>query len=187
MYSALKADLTLLMGPPGTGKTFWIAALLWCYAEFYEYSCGNILITAPTNVAIDNICLQFIRHFKIPSEKVARACSEELILPQELQNVRLSKKRPNEKAKFYFATAVHSRGKLLASVDFDVVIVDEASQATEPDIVCATVGRNVRQLILVGDPFQNQPVAVNFKLQCSFMERMIKQYPQITLKLTLQY
>jgi ABC-type multidrug transport system ATPase subunit len=46
--------LSLLHGPPGTGKTTTIGGLLFFLRKLYSYK-GRILASAQSNVAVDNM------------------------------------------------------------------------------------------------------------------------------------
>lgn len=52
--TAVMNPLSLLHGPPGTGKTTTIACLLWFLRKRYGYK-GRILATVQSNVAVDNM------------------------------------------------------------------------------------------------------------------------------------
>ena len=61
----------------------------------------------------------------------------------------------------------------------DLVVVDEAGQALEPEVVCAVDAAQARRLILCGDPKQLPPIlssddAVNGLLAVSPMERLLR-------------
>ena len=56
-FSAVKAvlqkPLSLIQGPPGTGKTVTSASLVFHLAKQAQ---GQVLVTAPSNVAVDQLC-----------------------------------------------------------------------------------------------------------------------------------
>ncbi|GHO51448.1 DEAD/DEAH box helicase [Ktedonospora formicarum] len=51
MLRALASEVTMVLGPPGTGKTSVLAAIAYLHALYHEY---RVLILSHTNVAIDN-------------------------------------------------------------------------------------------------------------------------------------
>ena len=54
--TSLEETLSLIVGPPGTGKTTTIASLVWNLCED-----GKVLVTAPSNFACDNLVLAIAR------------------------------------------------------------------------------------------------------------------------------
>jgi regulator of nonsense transcripts 1 len=50
--AALRRNLTLIQGPPGTGKTLTSAAIVY---KLLALKKGPVLVTSPTNVAVDNL------------------------------------------------------------------------------------------------------------------------------------
>ena len=50
---ALTRAFSLIQGPPGTGKTVTSAALVY---HLVQQSKGQILVCAPSNVAVDHLC-----------------------------------------------------------------------------------------------------------------------------------
>ena len=57
--TALEAPLTLIWGPPGTGKTHTIVAL--CQELLSQNEGIRLLVTAPTHSAVDNVMRQYIK------------------------------------------------------------------------------------------------------------------------------
>jgi DNA replication ATP-dependent helicase Dna2 len=75
---------------------------------------------------------------------------------------------------------------VLRSQSFDVAVVDEASQLTEPDTLAA-INRGDR-FVLVGDHRQLPPVVqTEGPLATSLFERLIEQYPDAAVLLDRQY
>mmetsp|Transcript_28138 Transcript_28138/g.46029 ORF Transcript_28138/g.46029 Transcript_28138/m.46029 type:complete len:895 (-) Transcript_28138:110-2794(-) len=64
-----------------------------------------------------------------------------------------------QSADVVLATCVGSAQELLDSFRFSMTIVDEATQATEPDVLCAL--RKGHSAILVGDPAQLPPTVIS--------------------------
>ena len=64
--AALSSSLTCLWGPPGTGKTHTIAVIL---EELLRLDDENrILVTAPTNNAVDNLLRKFLANMESPTQ-----------------------------------------------------------------------------------------------------------------------
>lgn len=68
---------------------------------------------------------------------------------------------------------------VLESNHFDIAIVDEAGQATEPAIY-PTLVRCPTRLILAGDPHQLPPTVIseNKTLSFTLLEKLMKYYPE---------
>lgn len=61
VHAAIQNSVTCLWGPPGTGKTHTILSMLEKLIEVDRYR--RILVTAPTNNAVDNILQRFATRF----------------------------------------------------------------------------------------------------------------------------
>ena len=76
--AALGSNLTLLWGPPGTGKTYTIAVVLEELLKLSEQD--RILVTAPTHNAVDNVLRKFLANMKvngnISQDQVIRVSTE---------------------------------------------------------------------------------------------------------------
>src|SRR5690606_10592457 len=157
--AALSARLTCLWGPPGTGKTSTVVEILIHLLNLYPT--GRILMTAPTHNAVDNVMSKFLKLYKPPvshntvSEDNPILPANPLRVSTDIRKVDNSLKghtidalmgfdltqRPELKKKallqttasrIIFTTCIGSGLGLLANETFDIVIVDEASQQTEP-------------------------------------------------------
>jgi hypothetical protein len=239
--------LTLIKGPPGTGKTRTILGIV---AAFLNASPINIvtktvaekvLITAPSNQAIDELCL-LIKHEGLPGERegqrlfpgkdfkmirigdIARMnpSLNDLAL-SEVIDVRLNSNPLSDVSRGTVGNAWaqpshgHSRMKhqddilkeanvicgTLASCaqsavrncSFNRIIIDEATQATEPETLLAMVkaSKAFKKLILVGDECQLPPTVLtrlkdNRRLyQQSFFERCLEREEFAPILLEKQY
>ncbi|RPA82103.1 RdRP-domain-containing protein [Ascobolus immersus RN42] len=179
--AALSARLTCLWGPPGTGKTSTVVEILIHLLTLYPR--GRILMTAPTHNAVDNVMSKFLKLYKPPTS----ASDDNPVLPANplrvstdirkvdnaLKNHTIDAlmgfdltQRPELKKKalaqitasrIIFTTCIGSGLGLLANETFDIVIVDEASQQTEPSSLVPMVKfrpGGEGKVILVGDHVQ---------------------------------
>ena len=76
----------------------------------------------------------------------------------------------------------------IARINFDVVIIDEASQATIPSILIPIA--KARRFILAGDHKQLPPTIISEKagdLEKTLFEELIKMYPSKSQLLNIQY
>ncbi|KXZ45061.1 hypothetical protein GPECTOR_59g670 [Gonium pectorale] len=214
VVAAAEGVLSIIHGPPGTGKTTTIAGLLLallmtgrgdsssdprvgpaengattsqsCAATTTKRHQAPILVTAETNVAVDNILARLLR---LAGEGGSASASLELGGPpgdiirvgdsagvgeplrryclEALDGARSpygyntrAVRKALRNARLVFATCAGAGSALLDGVDFRVVVVDEASQATEPTTLIPLT-RGSRQAVLVGDHKQLGPLVLS--------------------------
>jgi len=178
-------DFSLVHGPPGTGKTYTIATLIRAFVERGD----RVLLSAFTNRAVDN-ALEALR--EQGHEDIVRVGTETGVR-QDMQDLRLDRSGdPGERAAalksapVVAATTATCGSRILRELEFDVVLVDEASQLTEPDTLAA-VNRGER-FVLVGDHEQLPPVVRSGgRLSKSLFERLHETYPGASTMLDQQY
>ena len=172
-------DYFLLIGPPGTGKTSQALQYLVCeqLAEKPKVQSTNpndqnpkvngqssILLLAYTNRAVDEICNMLSEHeldyIRIGNEYSCDPKYSDHLLQEVLdENTTLNSiKSTLAEAQIIVATTstMNSRSVLFNIKHFDLVIIDEASQILEPNIVGILTarqeeGRAIDRFILVGD------------------------------------
>ncbi|KAF2101257.1 RdRP-domain-containing protein [Rhizodiscina lignyota] len=169
LAAALTNPLSFLWGPPGTGKTKTIVAIL--KELLIQLPHKRFLVTAPTHNAVDNILQRFImeqgpeltgvKPLRVSTtlSKVSSTLREftcDAMVGKEISNsfsgYKLAQKRVEE-SRLVFTTCVGAALGLLRQELFDVVLIDEASQQTEPaSLIPLTKGCS--RAILVGDHVQ---------------------------------
>ena len=172
-------DYFLLIGPPGTGKTS--QALQYLVLEQLAEKPkvqstkpndqspkvngqSSILLLAYTNRAVDEICNMLSEHelnyIRIGNEYSCDPKYSDHLLQEVLdENTTLNSiKSTLSEARIIVATTstMNSRSALFNIKHFDLVIIDEASQILEPNIVGILTarqeeGRAIDRFILVGD------------------------------------
>ena len=203
-------DCALIHGPPGTGKTYTIARLIRALVDRGD----RVLLAAFTNRAVDN-ALEALREQGF--EDVQRVGTKTGIR-EDMLDLRLEQRgEPNERAgalrnaPVVAATTASCGSRIMREQSFDVAVVDEASQLTEPTTMAAL--NRADQFVLVGDHQQLPPVvqaapdvdaAVDVDsavaesddtttdsaataLSTSLFERLIRQYPAASVMLSRQY
>jgi len=152
-------DYYLLWGPPGTGKTSIMVKNLVNY--LYQNSEENLLLLAYTNKAVDEICgaltsinEKYKDHFiRIGSRYSIDARYADNLLNQKIKSVKSRKelKETLSSKRLYVGTVSSMLGKteLFDLVNFDRVIIDEASQLLEPNVIGFLA--KFQKVVLIGD------------------------------------
>jgi DNA replication ATP-dependent helicase Dna2 len=188
------ADFALVHGPPGTGKTYTLARIVRALVERGE----RVLLSAFTNRAVDNAveALEsqgFTDIVRVGTESGIR----EDIQEYRLQTAGDPAARASElqSAPVVAATTASCGSRIMREQSFDVAVVDEAGQLTEPGTLAATnLGE---RFVLVGDHHQLPPVVQAAEatadddrcadLGRSLFERLIDAHPEASVMLDRQY
>lgn len=187
---AVTNRLTLVQGPPGTGKTAVAIRILQHWARLAKANTLNgenpspILATSDSNIAVDNL----VEGCAAVGLSVVRLGRPEAIRPELLRfcidrppssynsngnrdqyssNPMMAFKermKALKKAQIVCCTCIGSGGDILDSMTFDRVLVDEATQATEPAVLVPLM-RGCRQLVLVGDHCQLPPTVLSTRAE----------------------
>lgn len=175
----------VLNGPPGTGKTSFIIKNL---IRYYARQNKKILVLAYTNRAVDELCeaahqaeVDFVR---IGNELQCQNEWKKYLLNHQIEH--LKKHRPNGKIKrndlrdflntkrVYLSTlaSVTSKNFLFQLIAFDLIIVDEASQILEPQIIGVLC--RVPKFIMIGDHRQLPAISVQPMEKSAVKDRKLK-------------
>jgi len=187
--------LTLVHGPPGTGKTQTIMAMLACFGLKTSPACS----LSSGNLAVDGLCKRMIRQ-GMPVVRLGNVNSDKIdatLIPYCLETMAESssssgrnsnaKARRREWAREYIksdacvacSTCTTVCADYLNSVVFSSMLIDEAGQATEPEVAGSfcrlTPGGKA---VLVGDQMQlscccTSIVAADAGLQTSLFARLM--------------
>ena len=210
-----RIPLVIIDGPPGTGKTHTIHGIL---SELFisSPSTSRILVCAPSNVAVDEILLRVYRRGVVGRDgrrtvpqmlrvgmlegvdkevRAKRLFIDDIITDaKNSANGGINNSTTAREALMMSATIVFTTlGSLrhIRNIPFETVIIDEAAQAIEPQVVVAMTSKNCSKVILVGDPNQLQAVLISQiaskkLLGRSLIQRLlIHDYP--STRLCLQY
>lgn len=188
--NALKRRLTLIQGPPGTGKTVTAAHLISCASQLQlgpilACAASNVAVdnlmqkivnAAPRTckvVRIGRIAAisedLWSRSLEVLLEKnsVVKSARDKLargaITLSELQGIeKAAAQALLRKADIVVGTCVGSGHDDLKKLKFPFILIDEASQATEPDVLIplSTTTEMARQIVLVGDHHQLSPTTL---------------------------
>ncbi|KAF3928370.1 hypothetical protein ABW21_db0205604 [Orbilia brochopaga] len=209
--SVLQKPLSLIQGPPGTGKTVTSATIVYHLAKL---SGGQVLVCAPSNVAVDQLTekihrtgLKVVRLTAKSREDVESQVSflslheqvrinnsnMELVKLRQLKDelgelslqdekkfkhlTRAAEKEILANADVICCTCVGAGDPRLQKLKFRTVLIDESTQAAEPECMIPLV-LGCKQLVLVGDHQQLGPVIMNKQaaragLHQSLFERLV--------------
>lgn len=179
-HGVFGTPLSLVWGPPGTGKTYTVAHILIGYAlaAIQEKKPLRILVTAFTHHAINNVLVkvaELAQRYGIDPEKLTvgkmqgddpNAADE--LLPEDIERW----KDKTLATQVVGATPCTIAGATVWGLYkgmkeagaplqqwFDVVLVDEASQLRTPDALIAfAAGKPTGNIILAGDDQQLPPI-----------------------------
>ncbi|TMT87352.1 Dna2/Cas4 domain-containing protein [Haloterrigena sp. H1] len=183
-------DCALIHGPPGTGKTYTIAQAIRAMVERGD----RVLLSAFTNRAVDNALEATLEQLTdvIDDDRVVRVGSESGVR-EDMEPYRLERAGdPDDRvaklqnAQVVAATTATCGSRVMKEQAFDVALVDEAAQLTEPG-TCAAINLADR-FVLVGDHEQLPPVVrAENDLSESLFERLVDLYPDAGVMLDRQY
>lgn len=158
LNSAINAkDYLLIQGPPGTGKT---SRLIRAISDFnFNFTENKVLLCAYTNRAVDEIC-EALEKVKIdfPFLRISGKELEnfyERSIPCLSGKLTISAlKKEILKTRFFVSTvsSLQTNPEIFDLVKFDLLILDEASQVLETQII--GILSQVRRFILIGDEKQ---------------------------------
>lgn len=156
--------ISFVFGPPGTGKTTRLADII--KKRMYMRRC-KILVLAPTNKACDVLTKKILEdgeycswlgRFVATGEEDIENCgilidrSSELVNDDKCCIVSTIARLP------YDGFTDIAGGKLLKDIDWDCVIVDEASMIPLVQMVFAIYKLSASNFIIAGDPMQIPPI-----------------------------
>lgn len=176
-------DYFLLWGPPGSGKTSMVIKYL--SASLYQNSKESILLLAFTNRAVDEICeaiesinlpneLDFIR---IGSRYAVHPKFRKNLLEEKISGFKTRKELQNliSNTRIFTATLASIQGKreLFQLKNFDTVIVDEASQILESQLI--GILTRFKRFILIGDHMQLPAVTAQTEDESKIQSELLLQ------------
>ncbi len=160
-------DYFLLVGPPGTGKTSIILRNL--VHELYKNPKTNILLLAYTNRAVDEICeaIHVLPFLRIGSENTASEKVKDKLLDKKIEQLKTRQdvRQLMQDNRIFVATVagIANKADIFVLKQFDVAIIDEASQILEPQLI--GILPLVEKFILIGDHKQLPAIVLQNKLK----------------------
>uniref|UniRef100_A0A7E4VEQ3 RNA helicase n=1 Tax=Panagrellus redivivus TaxID=6233 RepID=A0A7E4VEQ3_PANRE len=205
------ANVFLLFGPPGTGKTTTLIEGLRSLIKHPQSDKPpKFLVCTPSNMAADNFALALIKSRAVEKKKILRVLAsryEFSMIDPDIKDIVYTFNNmlalPERETLLEYDVIVSTIGcsqklRRCGSKHFTHIIIDEAGQATEPETLVPLVllsGSNTR-IIMAGDPKQLGPVIVNnilseaaYKFDESLLMRLsekkeYKEDPRLMIQLT---
>ena len=174
-------DYFLLWGPPGTGKTS--VMLKHLVGHLLGKTDEKLLLLAYTNRAVDEICEaietlgEWVKtdYVRIGSRYSTGVKFHDQLLDKKIETVKTRKdlKAVLESHRVFVATVASMNGKpeLLELIDFQRVVIDEASQILEPQLVGLLPHFN--HFTLIGDHKQLPAVVQQPEVESAIHEDLL--------------
>ena len=189
---AIAADeVALIHGPPGTGKTRTLIALI----RYFAQRDMDVLACAHSNQAADNLLVG-----GSTQEDPEEGSLHEVALNGNLEITRIGSGSENPVVRQHYTSTARSKADVIGATmsstadlnrnQFDVVVVDEASQATMPATFLPYLA--AEKMILAGDhkqlpPYGSQELRER-EMEVSLYEHFVERYGQdLPVMLTTQY
>lgn len=165
LKESLSENIEFVFGPPGTGKTYYIANNI--LNKLLEHESANILCLGPTNKSVDVLMSKIYDNTK-DSSFLSRlgTSSEELLykngLVKDKDHIIYSqnKKVVGTTTARYIYDYVYVNGEKtnIKDINWDYVIIDEASMISLPQIMYILYKSKPIKFYIAGDPKQIKPV-----------------------------
>lgn len=185
---ALSADdYYVIQGPPGTGKTSRILMNITDSMIKDENRFGNIAILAYTNRAVNEIAQNLIKN-NIPFIRLGNdGTDNEYLLNKIVEVNTLDDIRKIINENRIILSTIHSfinkRKEISAIKNIETIIIDEASQVTEPQII--GILSDVKRFILIGDHKQLPSVVMQSEKFCKVEDKEMNDIGIYDMRLSL--
>ena len=184
----------IVFGPPGTGKT---TTLVEAILQFVDNQPSlNVLVCAPTNTAADVLCSRLTQRNVSEMLRLMAFSRNPLEVDSKILPYTNLTKGPSSPKDGQFAEPSANRIEQMKIVvttlamasrlinigvpagHFDLIVIDEAGQAMEAEIVAVVAPLQIPQVVLGGDPRQlgpviHSPAAKKHGLSMSLLERLL--------------
>ena len=172
MKCNLPSNIQFIFGPPGTGKTTYLSREI-LIPLMRQRGSARILVLTPTNKAADVLARRIISLLDAINDQSYRdwlirfvSTNDEFLDRREVVRDRTfdigSLKRSitvTTVARFPYDYFISGDKRLyLQQLDWDYVVIDEASMIPLVDIILPLYKKTPTQFIIAGDPFQIEPI-----------------------------
>lgn len=169
MQQNLTSNIEFIFGPPGTGKTTYLARKLLMPLMAQSHRC-RILVLTPTNKAADVLTARImescnnknyenwlVRFGATADEKIEQSHvyrDKTFDIRDLAQSVTIT-----TIARFpYDSFMPHGERLYLSSLNWDYIVIDESSMIPLASIVFPLYKKHPKKFIIAGDPFQIEPI-----------------------------
>lgn len=168
-------QVSLIWGPPGTGKTHTLSKII--YRAFLRDE--KVLVLSTSNVALDQVLLKLDKNiYDDEKEYIVRLGNTNNKI---IYNYTTDHKNYKEKEKnIVFSTLANLSMKYDKLEDFDLVVIDEVSMVSLPYIFIAG-NKSRRNIVLLGDFRQLPPISLN--KENNLLQSNIYDYLSISKKI----
>lgn len=162
----LSPDISFVFGPPGTGKTTYLSKEI---TNILDVEKSKILVLTPTNKACDVLTLKLLSQSEDNYSRVGRFVAT---AEAEIEDGAILKSRESDFYKKQTCCLVSTIARLpydgfkcedgkggLRDIDWDYIIIDEASMIPIAHITYAIYKFKSSKIIIAGDPLQIAPIA----------------------------
>ncbi len=150
-------DYYLIQGPPGTGKTSRVLKAI--VENLYLSSEGDIIVLAYTNRAVDEIC-SVLKDASVEIDFLRTGAKEvsehkDVLISELIENLSMNEvyeRIKNVRVIVSTVTSVLTNSEIRQIKNFEIAIIDEASQILEPQIIGLL--SEVKKFVMIGDEKQ---------------------------------
>ena len=169
MKAGLTADIEFVFGPPGTGKTTHLAEKV-LISTMRGAADKRVLVLTPTNKAADVLTLRIMERMGADNSYLKWLIRFGTSADERVERKGVWRDRSFDIgalnrsvtvttiARFAYDGFAGEHGRKLHEMDWDAIVVDEASMISLASIIYPLYCRKPEKFIIAGDPFQIEPI-----------------------------
>ncbi len=170
MKASLTPDIEFVFGPPGTGKTTHLAEKI-LIPMVQGTKPMRVLVLTPTNKAADVLTIRIMEKMGADTSYLNWLVRFGTSVDDRIEKAGVWRERSFDIgalshsvtvttiARFaYDGFAVEYGSKKLHEMEWDAIVIDEASMISLPNIIYPLYRQKSRKFIVAGDPFQIEPI-----------------------------
>lgn len=169
MKANLTPNIEFVFGPPGTGKTTHIARDI-LIPMMQSAKPAKVLVLTPTNKAADVLTARIMEQLADDASYLEWLIRFGTSADERIEEAGVWRDRSFDissldrsvtvttVARFAYDGFASERGKKLCQMEWDAIVVDEASMISLASIVYPLYRQKPQKFIIAGDPFQIEPI-----------------------------